>query len=140
MKCEERVIQKKLKIRKDSRGWLVEILRNEDVGIGSFGQILLTVAKPGQVKGGHYHKRKIEWYCVIQGSGCLTVINNSSNEKKDYILGKENMSLVKIPPNNTHSIKNIGKEDMYLLVYISEAFHQSDSDTYEIKQKTAVTT
>lgn len=140
MKRQEQATEKKLEIKKDHRGWLMEILRNEDVGIGSFGQILLTVAKPGQVKGGHYHKRKVEWYCVIQGSGLLTIIDNNSHEKKDYILGKRNMSLVKIPPNNSHVIKNIGKEDMFLLVYISEAFHQSDSDTYKMKPKTTVTT
>lgn len=140
MKRQDQVTKKKLKIIKDHRGWLVEILRNEDVGIDLFGQILLTVAKPGQVKGWHYHKRKIEWFCVIKGTGLLTIINNDSKEQKDYVLGKINMSLVKIPPNNTHFIKNIGKEDMFLLIYISEAFFQSDSDTYDMKLKSKITT
>jgi len=140
MKRQEQVTKKKLKIKKDHRGWLVEILRNEDVGIEPFGQILLTVAKPGQVKGGHYHKRKTEWYCVIKGTGLLTIINNDSKEQKEHVLGEASMSLVKISPNNTHFIKNIGKEDMFLLIYINAAFYQSDSDTYEIEPKSKIIT
>lgn len=130
MKQREQVSIKKLHVKTDNRGWLVEVIRKEDIGHGAFGQVLVTAAKPGQVKGGHYHKRKIEWFCVIKGRGLLTVINNISGKKEDYTLGQKNMFLVKIPPYNTHFIKNTGDEEMLLLVYVNEAFRPSDPDTY----------
>lgn len=135
MKRQEQVDIKKLHIKSDERGWLMEVIRKEDVGDGAFGQVLVTIVKPGQVKGGHYHRRKIEWYCVIKGLGLLTTINNVSGKEEEYVLGQKNMLLVKIPPNNTHFIKNIGEDEMFLLIYINEAFYPSRPDTYAVKMK-----
>jgi dTDP-4-dehydrorhamnose 3,5-epimerase-like enzyme len=121
---------KKLEVLNDSRGWLTEILRPEDVGEAKFGQILITVAKPGQTKGGHFHKRKREWYLVIQGTARLNLNDAVTNEKKEIILDSAEPTLVEMPKNVMHSITNIGKHDMMLLVYISEPFNKIDPDTY----------
>lgn len=121
---------KKLDVKKDPRGWLAEIVRPEDVDNKSFGQILVTTAKPGETKGNHYHKRKTEWYCVIRGNGRLTLIDNKNGETKSLSMGEDDMILVAIPPNYFHSIKNTGKKEMYLMVYVSEPFNPSDPDTY----------
>jgi len=40
----------------DERGWLMEILRNDDDIFEKFGQVYMTTAYPGVVKGWHYHK------------------------------------------------------------------------------------
>lgn len=121
---------KKLEVKKDHRGWLAEVVQAEDAGIKDFGLVLVTTAFPGQTKGGHYHKRKTEWYCVIRGRGLLTLVDNSSKEKKEMEIGERNMVLVKIPPLITHTIKNIGKDELCLLSYVSEAFNEQDPDTY----------
>ena len=121
---------KKLIVKKDTRGWLAEIVRPEDVGNDTFGLILVTTAKPGETKGNHYHKRKTEWYCVIRGRALLTLINNKTKEVKKLRMGENNMVLATIPPNHLHTIKNIGKNEMYLMVYVNELFKPSDPDTY----------
>ena len=121
---------KSLDIKNDARGWLSEIIRAEDVDHKKFGQVLITTANPGETKGNHYHKRKTEWYCIIKGRGILTMINRNNEEKKEIKLGEKNMVLVKIPPNHFHYIKNIGKKEMLLLVYVDEVFNSSDPDTY----------
>lgn len=121
---------KKLDIKKDNRGWLAEIVRPDDIETKKFGLVLVTTALPGQTKGGHYHKRKTEWYCVIKGDGLLTLVDNESKEKKEMKIGEENMVLVRIPPKTTHSIKNIGDCELYLIAYVDEAFNESDPDTY----------
>ena len=121
---------KKLTVKKDERGWLAEIVRPGDVGKGSFGQILVTTAGLGQIKGNHFHKRKTEWYCVIQGTGALTIINNETRKKSEVTMGDDNLVLVKIPPHHFHTIKNVGEKEMLLLVYVSEPFDPSDPDTY----------
>lgn len=121
---------KSLDVKKDTRGWLSEIIRAEDVGNKKFGQVLITTANSGETKGNHYHKRKTEWYSVIKGRGILTIINRETQEKKEINMGDENMVLVKIPINHFHWIKNTGKEEMLLLVYIDEVFNPKDPDTY----------
>lgn len=125
---------KKLDVKEDERGWLSEIIRPEDIGEGPFGQILVTTAGPGYIKGNHYHKRKTEWYCVLQGKALLMIINNKTKEGKEIVMGEDNMVLVKIPPNHLHLIKNIGIDEIFLLVYVNEPFDPCDPDTYYDKR------
>ena len=121
----------KLDIRSDERGWLAEILRKENLnGKKDFGQIFITVAKPGVTKGNHYHKRKEEWFCVIRGRGKLLLKENPSGQYQEVPMGEENMVAVKIPPDVTHAIQNIGDEMLYLLIYIDEPFNRQDPDTF----------
>lgn len=121
----------KLDVKNDDRGWLAEILRKENLPEkNGFGQILVTVAKPGVTKGNHYHKRKEEWYCVIRGTGKVLLKENSSGQYQEVVMGDENMVAVKIPKNVTHAIQNIGNEMLYLLIYIDEPFNPQDPDTF----------
>ena len=50
------VVVKPLKVIADERGYLMEMLRDDDRSSRSFGQVYLSVAYPGVVKGWHYHK------------------------------------------------------------------------------------
>ena len=125
------LVIKKLDIRSDERGWLTEILRKENLAKkNDFGQILVTVAKPGIIKGNHYHKRKEEWFCVVRGKGKLLLKDVTSDQCQEVLMGDENMVAVKIPSNVTHSIQNIGNEMLYLLIYIDEPFNRQDPDTF----------
>lgn len=126
MTSETRILQ----IKKDDRGELIELIKPEDIGGLFQGQVFLTTAKPGKIKGNHYHLRKTEWYCVIKGQGKLTLIDIHTKEKQIQIVSSEKMELVTISPNIFHSIENIGEEDMYLIVYVSEEFNSEDSDTF----------
>ncbi|MFH1833020.1 MAG: cupin domain-containing protein [Candidatus Levyibacteriota bacterium] len=125
-----KIKEKKLKVKSDIRGWLAEILTPKDVGNKAFGLIVVTTAKPGQTKGRHYHKRKTEWYCVIKGDGMLTLIDNKTRETKKIEMGEKNMIMVQIPPNHFHLIENIGKTEMFLLVYVNELFNPKEPDNY----------
>ena len=121
---------KKLIVKKDARGWLAEVISQEDVDKKKFGLVLITTARPGQVKGNHYHKKKKEWYCVIKGRGLLRIWRENTDENKELEIGERNMVLVEIPTGYFHSIKALGNQEMYLLAYMSEAFNPSSPDTY----------
>lgn len=122
---------KKLNIKSDQRGWLVEVLSSSDVNNRPFGLIHVTTAKPGFIKGEHYHKRKTEWFCVIKGEGKLMLRDLDTQKTREIMLGEDSMSIVEIPPYIFHSIKNIGNEDLYLLAYVSESFDPKDPDTFK---------
>ena len=61
------VMIKKLKGIADERGRLMEILRADDEMFQAFGQVYMTTAYPGVVKGWHYHKKQTDNFCVIAG-------------------------------------------------------------------------
>ncbi len=121
---------KTLEIKTDKRGWLAEILKSDELKRKEFGQLFITTAHTGITKGGHYHKRKTEWFCVIKGKGLLVLEDIKTNERKEIILDAEEISTVKIEPYMKHSIKNIGDGILYLIVYVDEQFDPGDADTF----------
>ena len=48
----------KLKVIPDERGRLMEMVRCDDPDFVKFGQVYMTSAYPGVVKGWHYHKKQ----------------------------------------------------------------------------------
>ena len=61
------VIVKKLRVIPDERGYLMEMLRADDEFFQKFGQVYLTVAYPGVVKGWHYHKKQTDHFVGVSG-------------------------------------------------------------------------
>src|SRR3989338_8860644 len=126
---------KKLEIKKDERGWLTELLRREELGNNTkFGQFVIATANPGYVKGNHYHKIKTEWFCVIKGRAEVTFENVKTKEEKTIVLDEKEPTIVKIKPFTNHSVKNIGKEEMYLLAYVDDVYDEKDSDTHRMEE------
>ena len=126
--------KKSLQLKTDERGWLIELLKGSElpaeIKSKGLGQVYLTVAKPGAIKGNHYHLRKTEWFCVIKGTAKLVLHDNKSKKTEEMLLTAENPCRIKIPPNTFHAIKNIGDEEMYVVCYIDEEFNQNNPDTY----------
>lgn len=128
------VVVRQLDIKPDDRGWLAEILRSENLSTPhEFGQLFMTVADIGAVKGNHYHTRKHEWFCAVQGEGSIVVENNETGERDEIPMGEKNLVCVAVPPNHTHALKNSGTKPLLVLIYISEAYNPEDPDTFKKK-------
>ena len=121
---------KDLEVHKDNRGWLAEIFRPEDVNKTMKGQITITTALPGIVKANHYHTRKFELYCVIQGNMKLRLKDMKTGKTEEMILSEESLKIVKIGPNIAHGFKNAGNNMLWVLMYINEPFDKDDPDTF----------
>ena len=120
-----------LEQKTDERGWLIEVLGGDlPEGCKEFGQLHVSVAYPGKVRGNHYHTRKVEWFCVPAGKGSLLLKDRETGETREVVMGVENMKTIKIEPDTVHAIKNIGEEDMVLIVYSNESFDPEDPDTF----------
>ncbi|SVD62983.1 uncharacterized protein METZ01_LOCUS415837 [marine metagenome] len=120
-----------LERKSDERGWLIEVLGSKSLEVPhEFGQIHVSVAYPGKIRGNHYHTRKLEWFCVPQGKGLLLLKNLKTGEEKELLMGEGALRTVKITPGIIHAIKNIGDTNMILIVYANESFNADDPDTF----------
>ena len=120
-----------LEKKDDERGWLIEVLGGDlPEGCKEFGQLHVSVAYPGKVRGNHYHTRKVEWFCVPSGKGLLLLKDRNTGEIREVTMGIDNLKTIKIEPGAIHAIKNIGEEDMVLIVYSNEPFDPKDPDTF----------
>jgi UDP-2-acetamido-2,6-beta-L-arabino-hexul-4-ose reductase len=109
----------------DERGNFVEIIRLE---IG--GQVSFSTTKKEITRGNHFHTRKIERFSVIKGRALIQLRKVGTKEVFDYYLSGDEPAYVDMPIWYTHSIKNIGEEELYTMFWINEFYDANDPDTY----------
>jgi UDP-2-acetamido-2,6-beta-L-arabino-hexul-4-ose reductase len=113
-----------VELKTDERGWLFELIKSPNAG-----QIFVSRTRPGVTRGNHYHHTKIEKFCVIQGSGVIRFRHVLGNDIVEYPVNDQKIQVVDIPPGYTHSIENVGKEDMLTLFWANEIFDPQRPDT-----------
>lgn len=118
-------MNEKLEIKSDERGNLIEIFKIPEVG-----QIFYSTSRPGIVRGNHYHTRKREWFCVVDGEGFIRMRNRDTQEIREFKVSGKRPEVIEMLVNWTHSIQNIGSGEMKLIVRSSEVFNPKDPDTF----------
>ena len=114
-----------VKLNTDKRGWLFELLKSEH-----FGQIFVSTTLPGITRGNHYHNTKLEKFCVVRGEGVIRFRSVISDKVLEYIVNDKEIKVVDIPPGYTHSIKNVGTEEMIVLFWANQIFDAKKPDTF----------
>ncbi len=117
-----------LKGHEDERGTFYEMLKTQ-----KSGQVSLSTTAPGIVRGGHYHHTKNEKFLVVRGRAVIQLRNILSEEIVEYRVSAEKMKIVEMIPGYTHNIKNIGDEELILLLWANENFDRDNPDTYYLE-------
>ena len=108
----------------DERGSFTELVRTLDSG-----QFSVSTTKPGFVRGNHYHHTKLERFIVVKGKARVEFESIIEGAKHEFFVDENNIQIVTMPVGYIHSIKNIGDEDMILLIWGSELFNPDRPDT-----------
>lgn len=114
-----------LERKEDPRGTLIEVFK-----MTNDGQVFYSTSKPGIIRGNHYHTRKIERFCVIEGEATIRLRNRVTNEIREFQVSGDKPQVVTMLINWTHNIKNTGTKEMKLMVWTNEIFNFQDPDTY----------
>ncbi|MFH2011534.1 MAG: dTDP-4-dehydrorhamnose 3,5-epimerase family protein [Pseudomonadota bacterium] len=128
---------KKLKVIPDERGRLMEMLRADDDLFVKFGQVYMTTAYSGVVKGWHYHKKQVDNMAVIKGM-MKVVLYDSRNDSKSYgevnefFMGEHNPILVQIPPFVYHGFKCISEEESIVINCPTEVYNYDKPDEFRV--------
>jgi len=128
---------KKLKVIPDERGRLMEMLRSDDELFITFGQVYLTTAYPGVVKGWHYHKKQTDNMVVVKGMMKIVLYDaregsSSKGEVNEFFMGIHNTILLQIPPFVFHGFKCIGEEEAMVINCPTETFNYEDPDEFRV--------
>lgn len=121
------------KIIVDERGWFLKAMTGREEGVPSHtGEIYLTMGKPGQAKGGHYHPEAVEWFTIIEGSAILKLEDMDTHEKRQIEMSLEKAITVFIPNNVAHVVVNNSNSDFILLAYTDKLYDPRDTIAYQI--------
>lgn len=118
----------------DDRGWFLKAITGTEEGIPNHtGEVYLTMGKPEQAKGGHYHPEAVEWFTVIHGSAVLKLEDMETHERRDIEMSLDKAITVFIPNNVAHVVENNGDGDFILLAYTDKLYDPKDTIAYSIK-------
>lgn len=117
-----------LKMNVDARGSFTEVFRTFDRG-----QFSVNVAKPGIIKGNHWHHTKNEKFLVVSGHGIIRFKKIDCDSVIEYNVSGQKMEVVDIPPGYAHNIENLGTTEMITIMWASECFNPDKPDTYYLE-------
>lgn len=131
------VIVKKLKVIADERGRLMEMLRGDDDFFEKFGQVYMTTAYPGVVKGWHYHKKQSDNMAVVKGMMKIVLYDSRKEsatfgEVNEIIAGVHNPVLVHIPPFVYHGFKCISEDEAIVVNVPTELYNYQEPDEFRL--------
>lgn len=118
----------------DDRGWFLKVITGTEEDIPSHtGEVYLTMGKPGQAKGGHYHPEALEWFTVIEGEAILKLEDMDTHERRNIEMSLDKAISVFIPNNVAHIVVNNSDKDFILLAYTDKLYDPKDTIPYTIK-------
>ena len=131
------VATKPLRVIPDERGWLMEILRRDDEIFAGFGQVYMTVAYPGVVKGWHWHRKQTDHFCVVKGMMKVVLYDRREGSPthgmvNEFFIGERNPMVVRIPQGVLHGMKCISDEFAILVNTVTEPYRYDEPDEFRV--------
>ena len=128
---------KPLKLIPDERGVLAELVRRDDPMFTKFGQVYMTSAYPGVVKGWHYHKIQVDNFIGVRGMFKVVLYDDregspTRGEVNEFFLGVHQPMLLQIPIRVLHGFKAIGTEEAIMLNLPTEPYRHDAPDEYRV--------
>lgn len=117
-----------LKLNTDARGTLFEAVKG-----GGGGQTFLSTTKAGVTRGDHFHLNKVERFLVVQGDAVIRIRKVLSDELWEYRVSGDAPAPVDMPTLHTHSIENVGEDDLLTLFWTHDLFDPANPDTFADK-------
>lgn len=125
------VIIRPLSKHVDERGYVMEILRDDDPEFVKFGQVYVSTCYPRIVKAWHGHTRQTDHFCVVKGNAKIGLWDRrpqspTHGETMSLVIGEQNPCLVVIPPGVWHGQMAVGTE-MSILVNVPTEHYDKES-------------
>ena len=109
----------------DNRGSFVELIKSDGQG-----QVSFSTTKPGITRGNHFHTRKIERFSVIKGNAVIKMRKIGTSEILEFNVSGDFPVYIDMPIWFTHSISNVGVDELLTIFWINEYYDPNDADTY----------
>jgi len=129
----EGVKVKRLTRHVDDRGYVMEILRDDDPIFMKFGQVYVSACHPGIVKAWHAHQKQYDHFCVVSGNAKVGLYDGregspTHGQTESVVLGELNPVVLQIPPGVWHGMMALGNERCLLVNVPTEHYNRADPD------------
>jgi len=131
------VVVKKLITHADDRGYLREILRDDDNMLSNFGQTTVTKTYPGVIKAFHWHKEQDDVWYVADGMVRIVMYDQreespTHGETQVVYAGEDHPVTLLIPAGVAHGYQVLGNKPIILLYHVTRSYNPADPDEQRI--------
>jgi dTDP-4-dehydrorhamnose 3,5-epimerase len=109
----EGVLVKQVLLYKDQRGWLGELIREDESEITP-AMVYISMTRPGLARGPHEHRQQTDLFCFV-GKFRFYLWDNRKNSptyrEKKIVETSDIPTIAVVPPGVVHAYKNIGNSD-----------------------------
>jgi len=110
----------------DPRGAFHEVVRSP----GGGGQASFSSTVPGVTRGEHFHRRKVERFCVVDGEAVLRLRRVLTREVVEIHVTGDAPVAVDMPTLWTHSLVAVGDRPVRTVFWVDEPFDPAHPDTF----------
>ncbi|MFA5022233.1 MAG: dTDP-4-dehydrorhamnose 3,5-epimerase family protein [Patescibacteria group bacterium] len=130
---------KELKVLNDDRGFLMEMVRNDDEIFEKFGQAYMTGVKRGVAKGWHYHKIQNDHFVCVWGKALVVlydarVDSPTKGEVQEFILAAPSVLgqqlVLKIPKGVYHGFTAVDCDEARIINLPTEKYNYQEPDEH----------
>jgi dTDP-4-dehydrorhamnose 3,5-epimerase len=143
------VVVRKLARNLDSRGWLIELFRSDELDAEFFpAMCYISSTNPGVTRGPHEHRDQADFFCFLGPSNFKLRLWDNRKDSETFlcrstlIVGQDDPATVLIPAGVVHAYQNVGDVDGIVIncpnrLYrgigrkeeVDEIRHEDDGDT-----------
>jgi dTDP-4-dehydrorhamnose 3,5-epimerase len=122
----EGVILKPLMRYTDTRGWLTELFRDDELPEG-FDPVMgyISLTHPGIARGPHEHVHQTDGFAFVFGKYELHLWENREGHEFRHVVievGEDNPMFVMVPPGVVHAYRNVGESDAIVLNFPNKLY------------------
>jgi dTDP-4-dehydrorhamnose 3,5-epimerase len=126
---------KELKVNRDERGRLYEILKCDEEFFEQFGQVYITTVNPGYAKGWHYHKLQDDNFSCVSGTLRIGLYDSREGSKtfgesQEVIIPSGSPILVRIPKGIWHGFESAGDTEAVVLNIPTRPYNSKEPDEF----------
>jgi len=131
------VVVKQCAVHGDDRGFLMEVVRDDEPVFRQVKQTTFTVSYPGVVKAFHWHRR--QWDVWFFSAGMVQVVmydlreGSPTHGRTDVLyMGERCPLVVAIPPGVAHGYRVLGSQPAALFYHTTERYDPAAPDEERI--------
>lgn len=113
----EGVIFKPLQRYNDSRGWLCELFREDELDPQFYpAMAYISMTEPGVARGPHEHRDQADYFCFLGPSNFKLFLwdnrqgSPTFRNRQAVVVGTDNPQAVIVPVGVVHAYKNVGTD------------------------------
>jgi dTDP-4-dehydrorhamnose 3,5-epimerase len=131
------VVVKELVRYCDERGYLLEVLRDDDGLLSRFGQSTYTLTYPGVIKAFHWHRHQDDLWFIAQGEARVVLhdLREDSPTKgvtQVIYAGEHRPLLILIPAGVAHGYQVLGSKPLGLFYHTTRSYDPRNPDEERI--------